>query len=309
MKYHLICNPGANSSRGRAKAEAYKELLRRREVAFTCASSKSLDHCTDLAREAMTESRDVIVAVGGDGTINRVINGLFHSDGSGGDRVFGVLYTGTSPDFCRFHGIPIEPERAVDSLLADRTRRVDLCRIHLHDRAGQAFVRYFTCSANLGLGPAIARRANRLRARLGDFMGTLVATVMAVCKSPRPDMQVTIGEKSIPLNRLFNISVGKNPYLAGGLKLDLDIMPSDGRIFCFGVGGVSRLALLMALPKIYSGAVTRDSRFMRIFSNQSISLESKIARVEVEFDGDPAGWCPARIDLLEQCLVLKGAES
>ncbi|MHC4607665.1 MAG: diacylglycerol/lipid kinase family protein, partial [Planctomycetota bacterium] len=104
MRYHLVCNPGSAGGRGRRTLEVYRRLLARRGADFTWRTTADLDDASRLAREA--NGADAVVAVGGDGTINRVLSGLVGRRAS-----LGVLYSGTSPDFCRFHGLPTDPER------------------------------------------------------------------------------------------------------------------------------------------------------------------------------------------------------
>ena len=109
------------------------------------------------------------------------------------------------------------------------------------------------------------------------------------------------------LSHALNITVGKNPYLAGGIKLSLDVKPDDGRLYLFAICGVSRIGLLGAMPKLYSGSIADDSRYLNK-SCMSLTINSPDKRVRVEFDGDPDGWCPTKIDVMPKAIRLIGAK-
>ena len=308
MRYYLICNPGSSSGRSRRRGQVYRDMLTERGVEFDFATTDSLADAERLARGAAAAGRyDAVVAVGGDGTINRVLNGLL----AGGDRgrcAMGVLYSGTSPDFCTFHGLPVEPETAVEALLTGRARPVDVCRMRHLGPDGRMCVSHFASSANLGLGAGVARRANRYRTVLGDRMGTMLAAVLTVAATRPRAMDLTIDGEPSRVDRVMNVTVGKNPYLASGLKLDVDVARDDGRLFVFIAAGIGRLAFLTSLPKVYSGRIVDDDRFELRWA-RSVSVRPVGTPVEAEMDGDPAGMCPVEIDVLGGAIDLIGGRT
>ena len=107
-------NPGSRSGKGKLHWNILTQRLSSGAIDFDVQETQSLRHGLELARDA-AENYAAIVAVGGDGTINAVADGILQSPYPA--RAMGVLYTGTSPDFCRYHHIPITPELAVDALI------------------------------------------------------------------------------------------------------------------------------------------------------------------------------------------------
>jgi len=291
-RYLLIRNPSSRSGKGRKLWAQLEALLRDANMDFDLATTESAEHATELARGSKAE---VVVAVGGDGTINRVLDGVMQS-GRNGLRM-GVLYTGTSPDFCRFHGIPIVPEAAVATLIRNRVRQVDVGQIKFNGT-----IAHFGCSVNIGLGPAVARCANRLRRYFGDGLGTGMAIASAVCKMKPLDLELTVDGVKIVVGQCNNLSVVLNPYLASGLKLDLDLKPDDGRMAIAAVHGHGRLGFLGTIPGFYSGhVVNRPDILLRIC--KSVAVEAMDSG-EIEFDGDPRGHLPATIEVIHKGLAL-----
>ncbi len=322
----LVINPGSRNGQSRQIAEVYKSLLSKASdahgpIEFDCGYTGELEDARRLARGAIDAGYDTIVAVGGDGTINRVLSALAEGgpaerglagsvlagSGSAAQRArLGILYSGTSPDFCRFHGIPIEPVAAAQALRAGIGRPIDICRIEHCGASGEARVDYFASSANIGLGAGIAAGANRLRPRLGDFLGTLAASVQTIARRGPQRVRLMIDGREVAIAPALNVSVGKNPHLASGLKLDMEIAPDDGALFVFAVCGIRRGELLRLLPRIYNGSIARDPRFV-LRRASVVRIEPLESAWRTEFDGDPAGWCPAEIRVLAGAVQLIGA--
>ena len=303
-KTYLVINPGSRHGHGRRTGTTVCRLLQAAGEAFDCGETRSLDDAEHLAHHAATAGYGTVVAVGGDGTINRVISGLMRAR-SNGTRL-GVLYAGTSPDFCRFHGLPTDPRGAVDVLCAGRARAIDVGRLRHNDGWGRERIDYFASSANIGLGAGVAARANRYRPRTGDFLGTLLASLRTIAGHRPRRVQLTLDGRALPPTSVMNITVGKNPYLASGLKLNLDMAASDGRLFVFALTGIGRRQLIAALPGLYSGRAAGDRRFLFTHA-QRVQITPLDGKLQTEFDGDPAGWCPAELTVLPRAVALIGA--
>ncbi len=301
MKLRLVMNPGSRSGRGRNLWRIWDNLLRSAGCETECCPTESLAHARDLARNG--RDADAVVAVGGDGTINAVLDGILQSGRS--DWAMGVLYSGTSPDFCRFHGIPVEPAAAVRALLNGRRRRVDAARITLAGSDGIPVTSHFGCGSNIGLGAAVARMANRMRHFLGDGVGTGLAVIAALLRVPPENLTIECDGEVHELRRCNNLSILKSPFIASGLKLDLGLRPDDGALCVVAVSGKSPVGLLRTLPGFYTGRAVRDQA-VQVWRCRQIVVRGPTT-TEVEFDGDPRGFLPATVEILPRSLILLGA--
>lgn len=303
-----MLNPGSRSFNG---MDCWPELLdglRRAGTRFDFAFTSIDSDAARLAEEADRAGFDAVVAVGGDGTINGVLNGLVRPGTEKARAAFGVLYTGTSPDFCNRLGIPIEPGAAVDALLSGRRLAIDLCRVAHRSADGASSIEgVFACSANFGLGASIARGSNTgLRKCLGDAVGTFLSTVRAIAKYQPTALAVDLdldGERRT-YDRLYNLFVGKNPLIASGIRLDIDIAPDDGRLYILPLHGITKAALFASLADVYTGNLVR--RFPPVFC-RNVTVHAGTDNNEVEYDGDPRGTLPARISVLPRAVDVLGA--
>lgn len=304
----LVLNPSSRSFSGQKKWPRIFELLEQAGVNYEFALTEKAGDGTRLALDAAKHGFSAIIAVGGDGTINEVISGTAAalSENPNLPCRFGVIYTGTSPDFCTFHRLSLDPDIIVKRILAGKARNIDLCRIsHRVETGENKRINYFSCSANFGLGAAIARGSNSgLRKRFGDFIGTLLSMLNAIKNYSPPQFSLRIDGCEQRFNQVHNIFVGKNPFIASGIRLKLDIAADDGRMYLVALHGISRLRLLALLPRVYTGSFCHE--FKPIFCSR-VEISECAEANEVEYDGDPQGRLPAHIELVQGLLPLLGS--
>lgn len=303
MTLRLIMNPGSCSGRGRRLWAGWERELQKAGIDYETCVTRSTGHAFQLARDVPARA-DTVVAVGGDGTINEVLDGVIQSNRP--DLKMGVLYAGTSPDFCRFHGIPMDPAAALSLLLRGGSKKTDAVRIAHTTADGSPAVAHFGCGCNIGLGAPVARLSNRLRRFLGDRLGTGVAVVHALAVAHPMELEGEVDGQPVVWPAVNNFSILKNPFMASGLRLNMSAEPDDGRLWLVAIQGKSRWGLCVLLPAFYSGRAVEDPA-VSIRSCSHIRLSAR-EKCEIEFDGDPRGFLPAEIRVLPGALnLIKGA--
>ena len=154
------------------------------------------------------------------------------------------------------------------------------------------------------MGASVARWSNRLRRFIGDQPGTAAAVMCSLTACNRVDIELELDGDIHVLPNANNLTVVKNPNIASGLKLDLDIRPDDGTLCLVGVYGQGRIGLCRTFPSFYTGSVTSmPSVFLK--QCRSVTIRSQ-QQQEIEFDGDPRGFLPAHVELMPGALRLIG---
>lgn len=309
----LIMNPGAHSGRSQQSFEKIIRLLRASGLKVNYHLTESLEDALSGSRQAHIDGYKIIVAVGGDGTINAVINGFYDQAGCLlSPAKFGVIYTGTSPDFNKSYRIPIKIEDAVESILQGRTRPIPVGRITFGSpdseneeaRSFPSLVRYFACCANIGLGAQLARKANSgIRRRAGDFLGTLLSLI-----------GLLVSFKSFPLNmkeeevqtlhtNLINLSIGITPFIASGIRVPVNPTDEERKFYKLTVQNLKLTRILPLLFKVYSGKSFVNNDYLQLSFTREITLTSP-QHIEIEADGDPIGFLPCTITIAREDLPL-----
>jgi len=297
VKYHLILNPRSRGGKSAGKFDYIFGLLKEAGLEYDYVFADSYEKIREASAKANAGDCDVIVAVGGDGTINATINGFYNENGSGyPQKILGVIYTGTSPDFCKSYGIPLDLTRAVEAIRMLNVRNIRIGKIRLVTCVEPLRVetRYFSCCASIGIGATVAGKANRYRKFVGDTIGTLAAIISSLVKFHPVELVVKLDsiEKTVPL--VTNIFVGRTKYIASGLKVNEEIADDDKRFYILCVNKLNIRRLPGLLKQLYSGNMV-NSPVLEFSYSENLSIRSAQGTVEVEFDGDPAGFTPCTI--------------
>ena len=276
-RFLVLANPSSHGGRSGRILSLLRELLSEGEFVVL----KNIEEASRLAREAT--GYEAVVACGGDGTVNAVARGVLANRDNA--LKFGVLYTGTSPDFCREHGIPTDAEEAVAVLRAGVVREIPVLTAN-----GDPFF----CSMNLGMGAMVAATANRLRPLLGDALGTLWPVLREVLHGRRYDVQVN-GEKICNVAHAF---VTRMPRIAGGLKVALPPLADDEYALWFA-RDVLRFGCLRIVWNLYRGNPCGELRVLR-----GKTTFASVNHVALEYDGDPHGALPVAVGFAPRRLRL-----
>jgi diacylglycerol kinase (ATP) len=299
----LIANPAAGLARGAALARlqaALDELRVEHDVVVTSRRG----HATELARRAVEqEGRTYLVAVGGDGTVHEVVNGLVDAGTGqlrGDDPVLGVVGNGSGCDLVRTFGLDRSPEVLARHLASDATMRIDLGRVRFVDRAGAPAAAVFANIAEAGFGGSVVSAAARLPRRLGPSR-YVVGIVAAWGRFRRVTTSVTVdgGERTDPL---CNVVVANGQFFGGGLLVAPRAMPTDGRFNVQTWGGTPTDVLR-------AGRLLRTGRHLarpdvREWQSAEVTVDAA-EPLPVEADGEMLGRTPASFDVLPSVLRFK----
>ena len=276
-RFLVLANPSSHGGRSGRILPRLRALLPEGEF----VALKNIEEASRLAREAT--GYEAVVACGGDGTVNAVAHGVLANRDN--TLKFGVLYTGTSPDFCREHGIPTDAEEAVAVLRAGEVREIPVLTAN-----GDPFF----CSMNLGMGAMVAALANSLRPMLGDALGTLWSVLREVLRGRRYDIKVN-GEE---IRNVAHALVTRMPRIAGGLKVALPLLAGDEYALWFAKD-VSRFGCLRIVWNLYRGKPCGELRVLR-----GKTTFASVNHVALEYDGDPHGALPVAVDFAPRRLRL-----
>ena len=315
MKYFIISNPHARGGKGAVSAKRCLDLLARGGCDMEHAEVKHFDDAYALSRQANLAGCGVIVAIGGDGTINKVLNGFYNETGARiSDALFGVVHTGTSPDFCRSYDVPLDIDAAVRALVARRTRRIPVGMIHFlpgenredsRDKEVTRIVSYFVCCANIGLGASLAARANAgIRKRIGDTQGTLYSLLQVLRTYEPEDIRLAVDGEDISISEVYNISVGLTSYIASGIKVANEEYRDAGMFYMMTMRALRARNMLPMLRKIYGGRKFTDTEYLSVRGCRSVGIPQHTRRSDVEHDGDPCGHLPCTIEMAKDELDL-----
>lgn len=300
----LIANPSAGRRTGDVLGRL-RAALSARSIDHDLVTTNRRGHATEVTRNAVErDGRTYLVAVGGDGTVHEVVNGLVDTAAGtlrGADPVLGVVGNGSGCDFVRTFGLDRSPELLADHLATDATMHVDLGRVEVAAADGERRTRHvFANIAEVGFGAEVVARSARLPRRLGPSRYA-VGVVATWGRFRRIPMTVTV-DGSTRTEAVCNVIVANGQFYGGGLMVAPRAIPNDGRYNVQTWGGtptdVIRFTKLLRTGRHLSRSDVRE------WQSQRVTVEtSRPARVEA--DGELLGRSPAGFDILPGILRLK----
>lgn len=298
----LVVNPRAGRGDQRI-VERLVAALHARGVEPVVARTTRAGVAGTMARDAVLAGRRLVVAVGGDGTVHELVNGLIDArtgEAYGDDPVLGVVSNGSGCDLMRTFGLDVSPEVMADHLVTADTLAIDLGRVRTTGPGGAERVRLFANVAEAGYGGTVTHLANRLPRRLGR--GRYGAAILGSApRFRRVTATVTVDGGTVT-EPLCNVVVANGQFFGGGLKVAPRALPTDGRLNVQAWGG-RPIDVLLAQPQLRTGAhLRRDD--VREWQSANVTVHAE-RPLRIEADGEVLGTTPATFDVLRQVLRLK----
>jgi diacylglycerol kinase (ATP) len=250
IRYKVILNPTSGSGTGGRKEALLVSELNRLELDYDLTRTEARGHAIQLARQAAVDGYDVVVAAGGDGTVNEVINGLLQAEEEGQPlRALGVLCVGRGNDFADGVGIPADPEEACRVLQQNQQMRIDVGRVSGGDFPDG---RYFGNCVGAGFDAVTTIEVGKLP-RLGGFASFFLAVVKTIFLSNyNLHARIEYDDQVLRQSSML-ISVMNGRRLGGGFWMAPEGKPDDGLFDLCIARAVSRRRIFSLIPHFMRG--------------------------------------------------------
>jgi len=243
----IILNPVAGRGYGAKVESELRQHLEAEGVDFDLVRTDGPWHAAELAEQAANDGFEIVVAAGGDGTTNEVVNGLMAASQNGLSGTLGVIPVGSGSDFANNVGIPAGLQDACRRLASGQTRIVDVCRVTVQDQRP----RYFDNTVNVGFGGIVTVEALKVK-RLRGMALYLPVVLKTVFLAQNPRVTVEYDDQVLALPAVM-ICVGNGPREGGGFFCTPHAQPDDGLLDVCIVREIGRVAMLGLVPHFMKG--------------------------------------------------------
>lgn len=277
---------------------AAQRLDMRHDVEHAVCFTRRSGDAVALVRKAARQGVRRLVCVGGDGTLNEVVNGLMQEDSSWRRSVLlGYIPCGTGCDFARTLHLPMRPADAMAVAMSDGpTQAMDIGHLAFQGRDGDKRHAYFHNVVSFGLGGEVDERVNRSTAPLGGFLSFMLATLVSMFMYRKKRIRLCV-DQGLPFEvSAWNVVVANGQYHGGGMWVAPDALPDDGLFQVIVIGDFSLPEVFLHLPKLYNGRL-RNLPKVRCMSGRRIEASSS-EHVLLDMDGEQPGRLPLAIDLI-----------
>jgi len=286
--YFFIINPSAGSGAGRRVWPLLTQRLHELHIQYEFEMTQGPLTATSFTRQALRQGARTIVAVGGDGTVNEVVNGFFlHEQPVAEDATLGVIPAGSSSDLALALGIPAGAA-AADVVANGRVLETDLGRADFQG-AAELTIRYFLNNADVGIGARVAAGSARFK-RIGGKAAFALSSLAAVLEPQPWRGRVILDGDTADEVEATTVVVALGPYTGGGMRVAPGARMDDGLFDVVTIGALAPRDLVLNLPRLYAGTHVSHPD-VRVQRAQLVRVEPE-GKPSIELDGEVAGSGP-----------------
>lgn len=300
-KTMMIINPASANGRTGKNWPQMDSYLRLQGLEFDIKMTGAAGEATDLARRAIQDGYTTIVSVGGDGTLNEILNGFFIDEQLINPQArLGVLCCGTGGDFIRSAGIPRDFPAAAALLCKGKSHFLDVGKVSFITHTGERESRYFLNIAGFGLDGETVHRVNNTSKALGGFISFLWGTVSALLAHRSLPLKLEIDGVRCYEGMITMVAVANGQFFGSAMQIAPSAALDSGLFSIVLIKAMPKLELLSCLPTIYKGTHVYKPQVEVFVGTRVIATSS--GKVLLDIDGEQPGRLDAEFSIIPACL-------
>lgn len=293
----VIVNPNAGNKKGRRDWDEISKLLDASGFKYEARFTVRRYHATELSSEGVSLGYRRIIIIGGDGTMNEVVNGIFSQDLCPSvEVIIGMITVGTGNDWGKMYNIPKDYKKAIDAIKAGKTRLQDIGRA-VYSINGRTEQRYFANIAGLGFDASVVERTNFQKSRgKSSYYSALLKSLSSYRTT---NTRVKVNDKSTE-NDTFSISIGIGKFSGGGMMQTPEALIDDGLFDITVIKSMTKIEIIRSLKKLYDGSILDHPKIISL-KGERIRIESD-PEINLEVDGESLGNSPIDFNIIPKSL-------
>jgi YegS/Rv2252/BmrU family lipid kinase len=295
-EWYAIVNPNAGNGKGKRDWERISGLFEKENIPVYSQYTLKKGHAIDSARKAINTGFRKIISVGGDGTLNEVVNGIFTQDYcSPGEITIGMVPVGTGNDWGRMFGIPLVYEGAVNVIRENKVLLHDIGVVNYKSGTEQ-HTRYFINIAGLGFESTVVSKTNKQKDKGRSSQALYFYNLLSSLISFRNIKTDIIIDGVRKTNIVFSINVGNGRYCGGGMRQTPDARPDDGLLDITVIREMGRIEIIKNLKLLYDGTILSHPKIDG-YRSTNLRVESEYP-LYLEADGESLGHTPVEFSII-----------
>jgi len=296
-----IVNPNAGTKKGEKDWHQIAKKLRKEDIHFKEIFTVEKGHATSITLENVYKGVRKFMVVGGDGTLNEVVNGIFmQTEIPVSEFLIAMIPVGTGNDWCRSFEIPFSYKKAIKLIKKGKTRLQDVGKIgYYYTDTPQS--RYFVNVAGMGYDAVVAAKTNKDKARGRGgplvYMKNLFTSLMFYKHS---HTEIHIDGQGAIKHKTFSLSVGIGKYNGGGMMQLPDAVVDDGIFNITLIKKLGKFTVMKQVKNLYDGSFINHPKVIT-FRGRNIKINSS-PPISLEADGESLGHSPFSFEIIEKGL-------
>ncbi len=292
-----IVNPNAGNRKGKKDWEKIDRLLQKAGINFNPVFTRARGDAIQITREHIRKGFRNFIVVGGDGTLNEIVNGMFtQNEVPVKDLKLAMIPVGTGNDWCRSFDIPFKYKQAIKLIRKQNTRWQDVGLVHFYNSSTPKS-RYFVNVAGMGYDAVVAAKTNydKEHGRGGAilYLKNLLTSLLFYKHS---QTVLKIDELHTYHHKTFSVSVGIGKYNGGGMKQLPNAEVDDGLFDITLIKKLGKFTVLKEVKNLYDGSFIHHPK-VETFRGKQLIIESN-PEIKLEVDGESLGHSPFQFQII-----------
>ncbi|MEX0811882.1 MAG: diacylglycerol kinase family protein [Chitinophagales bacterium] len=300
-KWMVFINPISGNNSGEQAWKKMKPLLDQMKISYEAHYTEKAFHAISLAKDARDKGYNRFVSIGGDGTINEIINGVFLSDHQNDIPKFALIGIGTGNDTIKTFGIPSKPEKAVELFSKGKFKTIDLGKVYFQNEKGERASRLFVNIAGMAFDAAVTDNANNAKQSMGKL--AYLKGVFKTLSSYTPGkVKVRIDDREPIEDIMFSLNVSNCKYSGGGMLIAPHAVPDDGKFAITLIKNVGKWRIGANIYRLFNGTLEKVNG-IELHSGKKVKVEAS-PETMVEVEGELLGAAPFEFEIMPSSIEL-----
>jgi YegS/Rv2252/BmrU family lipid kinase len=307
LKTQVIVNPESNKGKTRKRWNHIREALKSFLKEFKCEFTEKPLQAIEISRVALKEGTELVVGVGGDGTMNEIANGFYENRKIiNPEATLGIVPSGTGCDFTKSLNIPLGLKNALEVITQAPSSLIDIGRVSFRGNSGEEQERFFLNVSDFGIGGDVVRKVNenRMKRRASSYLKCLISTFLSY-KNKR--LKIKIDDEELPVDEYLIGTISNGRIFGRGMKIAPEAKLDDGLFDVVLIKGMKFFEFFRNGWRIYTGTHLSHPKISLIRGTkvEAISADEE-NDVLIEIDGEQLGKLPATFEIIPGSILVKG---
>jgi diacylglycerol kinase (ATP) len=301
VEWFVIVNPNAGKRKGQHDWLTIAKFLDEAGIEYANVFTEHRDHAMKLTRKFIESGFRKIIVVGGDGTLNEVVNGIFTQDfAKPGEITLAMIPVGTGNDWCRMFDIPFNYKDSIKLIVKGNVFLQDIGVLEYISGEGRQKKRHFANMAGMGFDAMVAKKTNKQKeAGKGNPLSYFINIFSSLFAFKITRTNITLDDRNIR-SEIFSMSVGICQFNGGGMKQAPYAIPDDGLFDLTIISPIGKFKIIRNILKLLDGSFTRLPE-VSTFKSAYINIESD-PPLYIEVDGESLGHSPFEFNIKQKSL-------
>lgn len=298
----VILNPHAGGNKGRQDKKQIEDLLEKFGFQFKLIETEYPKHAIDLVRNFLKKGYTHIIAAGGDGTLNEIVNGIFKQDFVDVNNiVIGMIPVGTGNDWIRTFDIPADYKKSLQVIKQNKQLKQDIGKITFSDLHNNIQESYFANMAGFGFDAMVANKANQLKAKNKSGFVVYMYSLLSSFVKYKSRKTHIIFENTTINDYIFSASVGIGKFNGGGMMQAPFAVPDNGEFQLTVIKKINVLTLIRNIGPLYSGQFTKNKN-VSVYNARKVLVNGSV--IQGEADGESIGTGIFEVEIIPKKLCI-----